>query len=486
MRCDIDMLREQFEAVTLFMRVDLTHCCGSLRRFLKVAQMGAQPWKLEGTRRFPSTVGMGCTETCASMGEVSVGTMPQAGASDDANPGTCECDIDRSLSVASALRVLQSERCSEYLDALNKALISAHPLTASADASHQSSHPSPPPPPPWPPPPPLHEALQPPPLPLPALTELEADTAAAAADANGDTNAAATEAANQGTHDSAEAHAMVEAQLDDIVGRELATQVRQFLDDRGLSHEVLPRLNEQGWVDLGVGDREQRAALLRFFRRNHDSNPGATVPITKGEVSRLHALTDRMIETGHRAAGDEERKALETKRDAAFSEARTQQRYRLLQSEKYNATLELESVARFRALEAGLSADKGAKAAGLTGGEEGQVVAAALISTGEGHVTTGKGEAWQLGADSIREKARVCGLSAYHTDILACVCARARVRACVRVCVCECVRACVCARARACVCACVHACVPYSRRALRHPDLEPGSEWQLAVAEQSH
>ena len=73
---------------------------------------------------------------------------------------------------------------------------------------------------------------------------------------------------------------------------------------------------------------------------------------------------------------------METKRDAAFSEARTQQRYRLLQSEKYNATLELESVARFRALEAGLSADKGAKVAGLTGGGEGQVVADALISTG--------------------------------------------------------------------------------------------------------
>ena len=43
--CDIDTLREEFGTVTLDLAED-HECCGALRRFLKVAQSGSQPWKL--------------------------------------------------------------------------------------------------------------------------------------------------------------------------------------------------------------------------------------------------------------------------------------------------------------------------------------------------------------------------------------------------------------------------------------------------------
>jgi hypothetical protein len=45
--CEIDTLREEFGTVTLELIEHHRPCCGALRRFLKVAQSGSQPWKLE-------------------------------------------------------------------------------------------------------------------------------------------------------------------------------------------------------------------------------------------------------------------------------------------------------------------------------------------------------------------------------------------------------------------------------------------------------
>ena len=46
--CEIETLQEEFGVVALGNLVeDEKHCCGALRRFLKVAQSLSQPWKLE-------------------------------------------------------------------------------------------------------------------------------------------------------------------------------------------------------------------------------------------------------------------------------------------------------------------------------------------------------------------------------------------------------------------------------------------------------
>ena len=46
--CEIETLLDEFGVIAVHMSVE-THavCCGSVRRFLKVAQSQTQPWKLE-------------------------------------------------------------------------------------------------------------------------------------------------------------------------------------------------------------------------------------------------------------------------------------------------------------------------------------------------------------------------------------------------------------------------------------------------------
>jgi len=136
--CEIDTLREEFGVVALNnFDQDERHCCGALRRFLKVAQSLSQPWKLEvcklsgyhallrivehlkpepicteygkpwqGSRRFAAEIGVSCEETCAAHGELclsaSVASINRTGQLHEH-----ECDIDRTLSVDSSLRMIK-------------------------------------------------------------------------------------------------------------------------------------------------------------------------------------------------------------------------------------------------------------------------------------------------------------------------------------------------------------------------------------------
>ena len=46
--CEIDTLLDEFGVIAVHMSVERhAVCCGSVRRFLKVAQSQTQPWKLE-------------------------------------------------------------------------------------------------------------------------------------------------------------------------------------------------------------------------------------------------------------------------------------------------------------------------------------------------------------------------------------------------------------------------------------------------------
>ena len=69
MHCQVDLLLDEFGVVMLEMSAEKKHCCGSLLRFLKAAQVGPQPWKLEGTRFFLSENGAACKETCEAFGD---------------------------------------------------------------------------------------------------------------------------------------------------------------------------------------------------------------------------------------------------------------------------------------------------------------------------------------------------------------------------------------------------------------------------------
>ena len=57
---------------------------------------------LKGTRIFPAKKGVSCEEICAAQGEVSQIPASTGNAEDG-----CECDIDRKLSVAETLRLIQ-------------------------------------------------------------------------------------------------------------------------------------------------------------------------------------------------------------------------------------------------------------------------------------------------------------------------------------------------------------------------------------------
>ena len=46
--CELDTLQDEFGTVLLPMVIEQhARCCGALRRFLKTAQSGPQPWKIE-------------------------------------------------------------------------------------------------------------------------------------------------------------------------------------------------------------------------------------------------------------------------------------------------------------------------------------------------------------------------------------------------------------------------------------------------------
>ena len=301
MHCQVDLLLDEFGVVMLEMSAEKKHCCGSLLRFLKAAQVGPQPWKLEGTRFFLSENGAACKETCEAFGEVFV-------VSQSTGDIMCECDLDRSLTVQSAMRLLQAEGCAEQLQSFNAALLSRHPLTAPHDSQQPTS---------------------------PTTPVQQVDTSGA--------------------------YSLEEAEENSLIESVYRGKEKWLSEDTGNVSVSQSSTNSspENAVPIKRSELERLQQLTNNITQIRNNRRKSKVPQASSSLKHKYLLFKSLlfrrpsvIKASSTEYSPAEEDQPERNMDAAFREAMAQQRLRLLRSPLYNSSHELLMVARFRALEA--------------------------------------------------------------------------------------------------------------------------------------